>query len=98
MFMANNFAHKKKFQQREDFEKIKLEELKMIDCEKDKAYAKCKCQIQELESQGAILREEVTKLHESLEKGTSVASIMNECPKCTKMLDSQKRLGLLIDT
>ena len=78
--------------------KMKLEELKMVDCEKDKAYAKCKCQIQELESQGAILREEVTKLHESLEKGTSVASIMNECPKCTKMLDSQKRLGLLIDT
>ena len=78
--------------------KIKMEELKMVDYEKDKAYAKCKDQIQELERQGAVLREEVTKLHESLEKGTSVDSIMNECPKCTKMLDSQKRLGLLIDT
>ena len=68
--------------------KIKLEELQMIDYEKDKAYAKCKCQIQELESQGVILREEVTKLHEILEKGDSAVSNMRECPNCTEMQES----------
>ena len=48
--------------------RIKLEELKMLEYEKDKAYAKCKCQIQELESQGVILTEEVTKFMRFLTK------------------------------
>ena len=70
----------------------------MIDYEKDAAYVKCKCQIQELESQVVILREEVTKLHKVIEKGDSAVLNMKECPNCAKMQESQKKLGILIDT